>query len=263
MKKFIDYMRVIAHAFEMSTRQNFMDAFILFGILVQPLLIAVLAFWMLSEKGGDYVTFVVVGAGMTGLWTAVLFDSGNAITAERWTGTLELLIGSPTPLQITVFGKNLANVVLSLLSMVVCFSIAIMIFGYIPEIKQPHWFGVSIVLGVISYVFFGLVLSPLFVLNPDVQRWQNGLEFPIYVLCGFLFPIALLPNWTTPFSYILAPYWAARALHASSSGGDFVSDILLSWVMMVVFIFLYGIISALLFKSLLRKARADATLGIQ
>jgi hypothetical protein len=98
---------VIMHAFEMQIRQNFMDAFVLFGILVQPLIIAMLAFWMLQERGGDYVIFVVVGSGMTGLWTSVLFISGNSITQERWTGTLELLIGAPTKIQVVVFGKNL------------------------------------------------------------------------------------------------------------------------------------------------------------
>jgi len=254
---------VIRYAFEMQIRQNFMDAFVLFGILVQPLIIAVLAFWMLEERGGDYVIYVVVGSGMTGLWTSVLFISGNSITQERWTGTLELLIGAPTKIQVVVFGKNLANVLQSLASMVISFSLAILIFGYVPYVERVDLFLISLILGIASYVSFGLVISPLFVLNPDVQRWQNGLEFPVYILSGFLFPILLLPGWTTPLSYLLAPYWAARALHASSSGGDFWTDIVLSWGMMILFSFLYVLISRTMFISLLDKARRDATLGMQ
>jgi hypothetical protein len=41
-----------------------------------------------------------------------------------------------------------------------------------------------------------------------VQQWQNAMEFPVYILAGFLFPIALLPDWTGPISYALPPYWA-------------------------------------------------------
>jgi ABC-2 type transport system permease protein len=257
------YLRVVALAFEMALRQNFTDAFILFGILVQPLIIAVLAFWMLQERGGDYVIFVVVGSGMTGLWTSLLFISGNAITHERWTGTLETLVGVPTPIQVVVFGKNLANVLQSLASMILSYSLAILIFGFVPRIEQPAAFVVSLLIAVISYVCFGMLIAPLFVLNPDVQRWQNGLEFPVYILSGFLFPIALLPGWTTPLSYLLAPYWAARALHGASSGGAGLGEMALSWGMMALFSVVYLILARWLFRRLLYRARKEATLGMQ
>ncbi|MBI5565728.1 MAG: ABC transporter permease, partial [Chloroflexi bacterium] len=100
-------------------------------------------------------------------------------------------------------------------------------------------------------------------LNPDVQRWQNGLEYPVYILCGFLFPIALLPGWTTPVSYLLAPYWAARALHATSSGGAEFSEVALCWGMMVLFSVVYVLVSRRLFRVMLRRARIAATLGVQ
>jgi ABC-2 type transport system permease protein len=254
------YGRAMFLAFEMTLRQNFTDMFVLFGIFVQPLIIALLAFWMLQERGGDYIIFVVVGSGMTGLWTTVLFSSGGNITRERWTGTLELLVGAPAPIQVIIFGKNLADVLQSLGSMLLSYTLAIFIFGQIPKIEQPGLFAVSLIIAVISYVCFGLIVSPVFVMNPNVQRIQNGLEFPIYILSGFLFPIALLPNWTTPLSYILAPYWAARALHATSSGGADFREIALSWGMMILFSLIYLVAASKLFKTLLYKARVEATL---
>ena len=257
------YSRVVLHAFEMTMRSNLTDAFVLFGILVQPVLIAILAFWMLQGRGGDYVIFVVVGSGMTGLWTTVLFSSGNSVRRERNLGTLEFLVASPTPLQVVIFGKNLANVVQSLGSMILSYTLAIVVFGYAPQVNAPIQFLVSLVLGVGSYVAFGLLIAPLFVLNPEVQRWQNGLEFPVYILSGFLFPIALLPGWTTPFSYLLVPYWAARALHTTSSGAAALPESLFNWGMMVGFSLLYVILSRWLFRKLLHRARTDATLGLQ
>jgi len=257
------YARVIVHSFEMALRSNFSDSFILFGILVQPLIVATLAFWMLRERGGDYVIFVVIGSGMTGLWTSLLFVSGNSITEERWTGTLELLVGAPTPISVVTLGKILANTIQSLLSMVLCYTVAVLVFGYIPTINQPILFAISLFLAVISYVCFGLVVSPVFIINPEVQRLQNGLEFPVYILSGFLFPIALLPIWTTPISYVLAPYWAALALHATSSGEIGTGQLALSWGMMILLGVIYLFISRSLFHRLLNKARADATLNMQ
>ncbi|MGH2581381.1 MAG: hypothetical protein ACRDFQ_00620, partial [Anaerolineales bacterium] len=86
------WARTIGITFEVTLRQNFTDAFIVFAIIVQPIIIAVIALWMLRERGGDYAIFVVVGSGMTGLWSSLLFISGNSITEERWVGTLENLV---------------------------------------------------------------------------------------------------------------------------------------------------------------------------
>lgn len=139
------------------------------------------------------------------MWDSVLFTSGNSITQERWSGTLEPLIGMPTPLAWIVLGRNLAYVTQGLISMALSHSLASVFFGTPLTILHPPSFLISLVLMVLSFVCFGLVLATLFVINPDTQRWQNGLEFPVFILSGFLFPIALLPGWTTPFSYLLAP----------------------------------------------------------
>jgi len=252
--------RVVFAAFELTVKQSFTDSFVLFGILVQPLIIAILGIWMLKERGGDYGIFVVVGSGMTGLWTNLVFMSGNSITEERWTGTLEFLVAQPTPIQVIIFGKNLASVLQSLLSMFASYLLAALIFSLPLKITHPFYFAVSIVLGVISFVCFGLAIAPVFVMNPSVQRWQNSMEYPIYILCGFLFPIALLPGWTTPLSYLLSPYWTARALHGASSGNAPFPEIALCWMLMILFGVIYLLISRKLFRVMLRKARMDATL---
>jgi ABC-2 type transport system permease protein len=263
LKKLRAYLRVVVCTAQMTFLQNVFDSFIIFTVLVQPLVIAILALWMLEARGGDYAVFVVVGSGMTGLWSSLLYISGNSINWERWTGTLEMLVGQPTPIYWVIFGKNLAQVLQSLGSMIVAYVTASLIFGYPLTLAQPLAFFISLVFTVLAFVCFGLIVAPIFVLNPAVQRWQNGLEFPIYILSGFLFPIALLPGWTTPLSYILAPYWAARALHGASTGGAGLSEIAFSLFMLTVFSLTYIALSRKLFQVLLVRARRDATLGMQ
>ena len=263
IRKLKNYIRAIAAAFEMALRQNVMDTFILFAVLVQPLVIALLALWMLHGQGADYAVFVVVGSGMTGLWSSLLFISGNSINFERWSGTLEILVGLPTPIPVIVFGKALANVTQSLLSMVAGYFAASLLFGYPLQVEQPLLFVISLAFTVVAFVSFGLIIAPVFVINPGVQGFQNAMEFPVYILSGFLFPIALLPGWTTPLSYLLAPYWAARALHGASSGGASPSEVAFCWGMMLLFSLIYLFVSSRLFRLMIRKARVDATLGMQ
>jgi ABC-2 type transport system permease protein len=257
------YSRVILATFEITLRQNVLDGFIVFTVLIQPLVIALMALWMLGSPGPEATIFIVVGSGMTGLWSSLLFISGNSINVERWIGTLEMLVGQPTPMQVIVFGKNLAHVAQSLGSMIIAYFLAAWLFGHPLTIQQPLLFILSLGLTIVAFVSFGLIIAPIFVMNPGVQGWQNAMEFPVYILSGFLFPIALLPGWTTPFSYLLAPYWAARALHGASSGAAPVGEILFSWVMLLTFSAIYLAISAWLFRIMLRKAREDATLGVQ
>jgi ABC-2 type transport system permease protein len=257
------YWRTILVVAEMNIRQQMTDGFILFTVLFQPIIIALLGLWMLKDKGADAAMFVVVGSGLTGLWSSLLFISGNSINFERWTGTLESLVAIPTPFEVIVFGKNLANVTQSLLSMALGYIIAAFAFGYSLDVQQPIPFVVSILLSVIAFISFGLIIAPIFVMNPGVRAWQNAMEFPVYVLCGFLFPIALLPGWTTPVSFLLPPYWAAVALHGTSTGGASFNETLFAWAMLLLFSLIDLLIASRLFKLMLYKARADATLGME
>jgi ABC-2 type transport system permease protein len=259
----ITYWRTILMVAEVSIRTQLTDGFILFTVLFQPIIIAVLALWMLQDKGADYAMFVVVGSGLTGLWSSLLFISGNSINAERWMGTLESLVAMPTPFEVIVFGKNLANVIQSLISMVLGYLIASLLFGYTLSVQQPMLFVVSLFMTMFAFICFALIIAPVFVMNPGVRAWQNAMEFPIYVMCGFLFPIAMLPGWTGPVSYLLPPYWAARALHGASTAGAAAGDIYFSWAMLVLFSILDLLIAGRLFKIMLFKARADATLDME
>lgn len=250
-------------AFEVTLRMQAPDSFVLFTIVVQPLIVALLAMWMLVERGASNAIFVVVGSGMTGLWSGLLFLGGNSINWERWTGTLELIVGQPTHISVIVFGKNLAIVAQSLSGMVVCYALAALVFRQPLSVEQPLLFAGSLVLTVVAFVTFGLVIAPIFLLSPAVQSFQNALEFPIYMLCGFLFPIALLPGWSTPLSYLLSPYWAARALHGTTTGGASLSEVLLAWGMMLALSAAYLLVSARLMNLMLKRARADASLRME
>jgi len=262
MKRIGLNLRIMARAFEIELRQNMTDGFVLFGILIQPLIVAFMALWMLKGKGPDYAIFVVIGSGMTGLWTTLLFNGGNSITGERWTGTLEPLVASPASLRVVIYGKVLANVTQSLLSMIGSYFLISFAMGYPLTLTYPGLFFLSLVISVFSLVSFGLILASFFILIPDFARMVNTLEFPVYILCGFLFPIALLPGWTTPLSYLLSPYWAALALHGAAQGTLEPLQIVGTWGIMAFFSLVYILASGRLYRMILRKARMDATLDI-
>ncbi|MCO6449962.1 MAG: ABC transporter permease [Caldilineales bacterium] len=255
--------RTLALVFQLQLKQMAVDAFVIFAVVVQPLFVALLALYMLRDTDGFQAIYVVVGSAMTGLWSGTLFFSAFNINFERWAGTLESIVASPSSLQLIVSGKSVANTVLALSSMVVAYALAALFFGYQLTISNPPAFVISTLLGVFSLIAFGLLLAPFFSLVIGAGAWVNALEFPMFILGGFLFPLLLLPTWVTPISYALAPYWAARAMHDTSSGNAAMNDVLLSWGMMLVLSLIYLIVSGIFFRRLLVKARVDATLSMQ
>ena len=256
-------LRVIRTTFELYLKQQAVDLFIVFTVLVQPILIAILGIYVLRDEAASNAIYIVVGSGMTGLWSGLLFTSAFNIRGERWFGTLEMLVGSPTPLYVIVVGKTLSSVLLSLSSMIFGYFVAALLFRFPLIVVQPLQFVISLALTVVAYVALGMVIAPFMSINLSMERWTNALEFPVYIVGGFLFPILLLPRWTNPISYALAPYWAARALHGTSSGGAPWGEVLFAWLMLLVFSLIYMVVSAKLFQIVLRRARVDATLGLQ
>lgn len=262
-KNIFKYWRTVMVVAEMTLRHLINDSFVIFGILVQPVIIATLALFMLRDSAQNAAMFVVVGSGLSGLWTGLVFVSGNSITTERWQGTLESLVGVPTPFEVIVFGKNLANMLLSLIAMIGAYLLAAFLFGYPLSTNQPLLFFISLLLSVFGFISFGLTIAPLFVMYRSVQQWQNTMEYPVFILAGFLFPVLLLPSWTIPLSYLLPPYWAAVALHGTSSGNAPFETTLFAWGMLLLFSVIDLLIASRLFKVMLYKARVEATLDVQ
>jgi ABC-2 type transport system permease protein len=255
--------RTIRLVFILHLKQVAVDLFVIFTVIIQPLIVATLAIFMLRDTEGFEAIFVIVGSGLTGLWSGTLFFSAFNINAERWTGTLESIVASPTSLMTVVIGKSLANTVMSVSSMIFGYALVSNIFDFELNVANTGAFMISLILGLASLVSLGLVIAPFMSMNLGAHVWVNAMEFPVFTLAGFLFPIALLPAWVTPISYLLAPYWAARALHETSSGAVDMNQVLFSWSMLILFTALNMLLSRALFKKLLFKARVDATLGLQ
>ncbi|MDY6875026.1 MAG: ABC transporter permease [Chloroflexota bacterium] len=256
-------LRVVWTVFCLHLKQVTVNGFFIFTVIVQPLIMALLATFMLRDTEGFQAIYVIVGSAMAGLWSGTLYFSSFNVNNERWGGTLEEIVGSPTHLATVIVSKTLANTAMSLSSILFSYPLAALLFGYRLTIVHPFLFAVSLLLTVLALISLGLVIAPIMSLNVGAILWVNALEFPMYILGDFFFPIALLPAWTTPLSYVLSPYWAARALHATSSGGVPLNDVFTSWGLLIAFSVAYWFISAWLFRVLLRRAKEEATLGLQ
>ena len=93
------------------------------------------------------------------------------------------------------------------------------------------------------------------------SAWALGslLEFPVWLICGFLVPLSLLPDWVRPIACLLPPTWGVAAVRDAALGGSPWPDIA------VCLLAGRGVRrhrGALLARRLVDSARAHATLAL-
>ncbi|MDE3101081.1 MAG: ABC transporter permease [Chloroflexota bacterium] len=214
----IGALRVIRAAARLQIAQLNVNNFMLFTLVLQPFFVAVTAMFMLRFRSDFDPLYVVVGAGLSGLWSAALFEGTWAIQSERWQGTLELVVASPAPMLLVLGGRMAGSMVFALLSMAVSYVVGAWLFGYQLIVRDPIGFVVALVFALLALWSMAMLFAPLSILGRVMARFLAIFEYPVYILGGFLFPILLLPTWSRPFSYVLPPYWAAVALHGTAAG---------------------------------------------
>jgi ABC-2 type transport system permease protein len=84
------------------------------------------------------------------------------------------------------------------------------------------------------------------------------LEYPVWLVAGFLVPLALLPGWVRPISWALAPTWGMNAIREAALGGTPFPDLGLCLALGVA----YTLIGVLVTERVLRAARRRAALAL-
>ena len=231
--------------------------FVLISIL-QPVIFASIAFFMV-ESGNRTGTllYVALGAGLMGIWSATLFGSGGAIQWQRWQGTLELLVAAPAPFIMSLLPLTIATSTLGLYSIVATLAWGRLFFGVPLDFAQPLQFAVALPVTVLCLGMLGLVLASTFVLARNANAFSNLLEYPVWLATGLLVPLALLPGWVEPLSWVLAPTWGIEAVRDAALGGDS------AWPEIAMCLLLgaaYLVIGSVLLRNFERMARQRATL---
>lgn len=130
------------------------------------------------------------------------------------------------------------------------------------SIADPLAFLLALVMTLASLSALGVLFCSSFLLTRSAQVMTNGLEMPVYVASGSMFPIALLPFWSHPFSLALGPTWGIDAIRYAASpayigmGFGFWLDLLVVFASTAVYLGL----GFWLFIVVERKARRDASL---
>ena len=105
------------------------------------------------------LVYSVIGGGIMGMWSGLVFTSTFDIVGDRYSGTLEMIVGSPTSLATVEAIRTLTNVLAGLVSLGLAFAAAMAVFGYSLEGVNGWGAVVSLVLLLFALWCVGVFLA--------------------------------------------------------------------------------------------------------
>jgi len=249
-------------SFRMSLLHFFADPQWIIPNIIAPFVFTIVALILFRDVSGSVALYAVLGGGMMGMWGNTLYGSGFALAFDRWNGTIEYVLGTPSRLVWIIAGRSASNAVLGLANALAIVLVVAIGYGAFFAIADPILFLLALVLTLTSLSALGVVFCSAFLLSRSAQVMTNGLEMPIYVASGSMFPVALLPFWSHPLSFSLGPTWGIDAMRYAADatyvglGFGYWTDVLVVLASAIV----YLTIGFWLFIVVENKVRRDASL---
>lgn len=211
---------------------NWTDPFLFFVYsVIKPIasvLILVVMYLVVSQSALDEPLFayiylgnafyIYVGGVMTGVSWAVIDDR------EHY-GTLKYVYLTPVPYMMYLLGRGVARLITSSIAVAIT-----LLFGLL-FLRLPlslatfdlPLFLISLLLGVLCLACLGLVLGGATLLMArNSGNVGEAMAGALYLLCGAIFPLTVLPDWLRPVGFALpVTYWLElmrRALLGSGAG---------------------------------------------
>ena len=252
-------LRVLGLAWLMHVKMMSRSAFDGLLAILWPLFFATVAFFMFrTGHGSSALGPIGLAAAVMGIWTATSVPASSALQRERWFGTLELLVVAPRHLGLILLPITLAASTIGLYCVAGTLIWARVLFGIHISIVHPLLFAVSLVVTVLTIGTFGFLMAVSFVGSRRAWAIGSALEYPVWLVCGFLVPVSLLPGWVQPISWVLGPTWGMRAIREAAYGGAPLGSLVACLALAAA----YLVIGVVMLRFVLDSARKRATLSL-
>ena len=256
-------IKIIICTMLVQMKQSFARPMFRFCLIANPILNTILLYEMYKESGEtNYMAYVVLGAGLMGLWSCICFSSAGDINRERFSGTLALIFAAPARFPSIIIGKIIGNTLMSLLTMVISLITAEVLFRIPLHLASPLYFFIALFAAIIAFIVISSVIACILTLSRKTELYMNCIEIPIILLCGFVFPVTVLPYGVRVISYSLSPTYAIELMRMAVWG---VTDKTLFYEKLGVLMGLtavYGVLSMILYRRIDRRVRIAATLEV-
>jgi ABC-2 type transport system permease protein len=164
-----------------------------------------------KAKDARYIDYFVPGIMAFAVTVFTTLLTLLAFVGERTAGTLNRLRVSPATEADVVLGYELAFGVIAAIQGSLVLAVAIWVYHIL--VVGPLWVAaLLIVLTAIDAQAIGILISAGAQREGQAVQFIPFIIFPVFLLSGIFVPIASLPDWLRPFSYLLPPTWSIDGL---------------------------------------------------
>ncbi|MDR0898491.1 MAG: ABC transporter permease [Oscillospiraceae bacterium] len=252
-------MSVVLDSMRVQMKQTFARNMYRYCMLVSPLLTTIILAEMFKNAShADFLSYVILGSGLNSLWGCICFSSAGDINRERYSNTLSLVFVSPSDFRLILLGKIIGNTILSLGSFALTFVYAIILYRPVIAIANLPLFLFAFLMTILCFVVVSIFVAYLLTLSRRTTLFMNCLDIPLTLICGFVFPVELLPVPVQWIASALPPTWAVRILRQGVSGE--MAGFWFNTLMLVLITAAFGLLSSALYQTIMRRVKINATL---
>jgi len=222
-----------------------------FGLLIfQPAVFSTVGYMLarMAGKPAPDLIYVIIGGGIMGMWSSMVFTSFFDINNDRRHGTLELIVGSPTSLTTVLAVRTFANILTGMVSMLLSFVVVIFLFKFTIPLRNHPYIIVSLLVLFFGFWSIGVFLAHFRVASRVTGQFINYLELPVAILAAFMFPFEYLPRWITWLSNSIPLRWGVTGLNASFQQKLVLSNLWQDWATSIGVSFIYLFVTYFLSK---------------
>jgi ABC-2 type transport system permease protein len=215
----------------------------------------------LHGYSGRYFEFVLIGLLLGAISSVGLGAFSETIGAEQSSGTLEVLLATPTALPTLFVGALVVPLGFALLEIVVVFGIAIVALGADFQASGMATAVLALPPALALFAAIGAMSAAFIVLSKRGDPFTPLITQSTNFLAGALFPIAVLPGALQGLAHLLPPYYALEVLRAGLINGQSIGEVAGDYAILCAFALVLLPLSVFALKKALRVARVTGTLG--
>lgn len=214
----------------------------------------------LKAYGGSYFAFVVIGVAFTDYMVIGTNAIGESIRDGQTTGTLELMLLSPTRLAVTLLSTSLWSYVFATLRIAVYLVVGTALGMSLGNANIPVAL-VALALAMISFSALGLFTASVIILMKRGDPLGWGLRISSVILSGVYYPVGVLPGWLRLVGQALPLTHALELLRRSLLLGEGFSQLageFLTLAALALALFVFGLLAC---QIAIQIARTDGSLS--
>lgn len=169
----------------------------------------------LAEYGGSYFAFALVGLAVSDYFNVGLRSFASRLRLAQTTGTLETMLVTQTPPQLTLLYSSVWDFLLATVRLVLAVVLGTLVMGVQFDADLPATVLMAL-LSLVTFAALGVLTAAVILVVKRGDALVGMLTVAATLFAGTVFPVDLLPSWLRPLAYLFPLYYALDGLRRAT-----------------------------------------------